>query len=64
GMAGALDAVARAAGSLLAGVLVSRVHLVVLLDVQSAIYIVCGVLAYVFIRDHRIADRSPQGLES
>ena len=53
GMAGALDAVARAAGSLLAGVLVSRVHLVVLLDVQSAIYIACGVLAYVLIRDGR-----------
>jgi predicted MFS family arabinose efflux permease len=64
GMAGALDALARAAGSLLAGVLVSRVHLVVLLDVQSAIYIVCGVLANVFIRDHRIADRSPNGSEN
>jgi Na+/melibiose symporter-like transporter len=53
GMAGALDALARAAGSLLAGVLVSRVGLVVLLDTQSAIYIACGVLAYVFIRDGR-----------
>ena len=53
GMAGALDALARAAGSLLAGVLVSRVDLVVLLDTQSAIYIACGVLAYVFIRDGR-----------
>lgn len=53
GMAGALDALARAAGSLLAGVLVSRVDLVVLLDAQSAIYIACGVLAYVFIRDGR-----------
>jgi MFS family permease len=53
GMAGALDALARAAGSLLAGVLVSRVHLVALLDVQSAIYLCCGVLAYVFIREGR-----------
>ncbi|HEY0518857.1 MAG TPA: MFS transporter [Ilumatobacteraceae bacterium] len=49
GMAGALDALARAVGSLLAGVLVSRVHLVVLLDTQSAIYLVCGALAYVFL---------------
>ena len=55
GMAGALDALARAAGSLLAGLLVSRVHLVVLLEVQSAIYVACGVLAYVFIRDNRTA---------
>ena len=53
GMSGALDALARAAGSLLAGVLVSRVDLVVLLDTQSAIYIACGVLAYVFIREGR-----------
>jgi MFS family permease len=53
GMAGALDALARAAGSLLAGLLVSRVDLVVLLDVQSSIYLACGVLAYVFIRDGR-----------
>ncbi|MEO7371957.1 MAG: MFS transporter, partial [Ilumatobacteraceae bacterium] len=53
GMAGALDGLARAAGSLLAGVLVSRVHLVVLLDVQAAIYVACGALAYLFIRDGR-----------
>jgi MFS family permease len=53
GMAGALDALARAAGSLIAGLLVSRVDLIVLLDAQSAIYIVCGVLAYLFIRDGR-----------
>jgi MFS family permease len=53
GMAGALDALARAAGSLIAGLLVSRVDLVVLLDTQSGIYIMCGVLAYVFIRDGR-----------
>ena len=56
GMSGALDALARAAGSLLAGVLVSRVDLVVLLDTQSAIYIACGVLAYVFIRDGRASE--------
>ena len=53
GMAGALDALARAAGALLAGVLVSSVDLVVLLDVQSSIYLACGLLAYMFIRDGR-----------
>jgi MFS family permease len=53
GMAGALDALARAAGSLMAGALVSRVDLVVLLDLQSAIYIACGVVAYLFVRDGR-----------
>jgi MFS family permease len=53
GMAGALDALARAAGSLLAGLLVSQVDLVVLLDVQSSIYLACGLLAYLFIRDGR-----------
>ena len=53
GMAGALDALARAAGALLAGVLVSRVDLLVLLDVQSSIYLACGLLAYVLIRDGR-----------
>jgi MFS family permease len=60
GVAGALDALARAAGSLLAGVLVSRVDLVVLLDTQSAIYVVCGVLALLFIRDGREAYRAPE----
>lgn len=59
GMAGALDALARAAGSLLAGLLVSRVDLVVLLDTQSVIYLVCGLLAYVFIRDGRAPARRP-----
>jgi MFS family permease len=53
GMAGALDALARAAGSLIAGVLVSQVDLAVLLDVQSAIYLTCGVLVYLFIREGR-----------
>jgi predicted MFS family arabinose efflux permease len=56
GMAGALDALTRALGSLLAGVLVSRVRLTVLLDVQSAIYIACGALCYVFIREGRRPD--------
>jgi hypothetical protein len=41
-------------------VLVSRVKLVVLLDVQSAIYIVCGLLALLFIRDGREAYRVPE----
>src|SRR4029078_7856073 len=53
GMAGALDRRARAAGSLIAGVLISQVDLRVLLDVQSSIYITCGVLAYLFIHDGR-----------
>lgn len=65
GVAGALDAVARAAGSLLAGLLVSRVDLVVLLDVQSAIYVACGILAFLFIRDGREAYSEPDdGLPS
>ena len=46
-------------GHLLAGVLVSRVDLVVLLDTQSVIYLICGVLAYVFIRDGRAPARRP-----
>jgi predicted MFS family arabinose efflux permease len=58
GMAGALDALARAAGSLLAGVLVSRVDLVVLLDIQAAIYLACGALALLFIRDGRRPSRT------
>jgi len=53
GMAGALDALARAAGSLIAGLLISRVHLTMLLDVQSSIYTSCGVLAYLFIHEGR-----------
>jgi predicted MFS family arabinose efflux permease len=52
GSAGALDAVARACGSLLAGILVSSTKLVVLLDIQSSIYLACGALAYLFIREH------------
>ena len=61
---GALDALASAAGSLLAGLLVSRVHLVVLLDVQSTIYIACGVLALVFIRDVGGMDRNARAVEN
>jgi predicted MFS family arabinose efflux permease len=49
GMAGALDALARACGSLVAGLLISRTKLVVLLDVQSSIYLACGALAFVFL---------------
>lgn len=51
GLAGALGAVARAGGALLTGVLVDRTRLIVLLDVQSAIYLLCGCLALVFVRD-------------
>ncbi|MEP7201001.1 MAG: hypothetical protein ABI894_00215 [Ilumatobacteraceae bacterium] len=53
GMAGALAALARASGALLAGVLVSQVDLIVLLDVQSVIYLACALLAYMLIRDGR-----------
>ncbi len=63
GMAGALDALARAAGALLAGVLVSQVDLSVLLDVQSVIYIACGVLAYMFIHDGRRPTRSRERVD-
>jgi Na+/melibiose symporter-like transporter len=56
GAAGTLDALARSVGSLLAGVLLSRVHLSVLLNAQALIYLACGMLAYVFIRDGRRPD--------
>ena len=49
GMAGALDGLARACGSLLAGLLIGRTKLVVLLDVQSSIYLACAALAFVFL---------------
>ncbi len=52
GMAGALDALARACGSLLAGILISRTKLVVLLDIQSGIYVACGALVFLVIRSH------------
>lgn len=55
GLGGALDALMRAAGSLVAGVLVAHVDLIVLLDIHAAIYLACGVLAAVLIRDGRRA---------
>lgn len=55
GMAGALDTLARAAGSLVAGLLVNRIKLVTLLDIQSAIYVACGTLAFFLIRDRASA---------
>ena len=55
GMAGALDTLARAVGSLIAGLLVNRTKLITLLDIQSAIYFACGALAFLLIRDHASA---------
>ncbi len=53
GTSGALDALARACGSLLAGILISHTKLVVLLDIQSTIYLVCGALAHFLLRGAR-----------
>ncbi|MBI5088188.1 MAG: MFS transporter, partial [Actinobacteria bacterium] len=50
GTAGALEAVTRALGSLLAGALVDERTLTALLDVQAAVYVGCGVLAVVTLR--------------
>jgi len=66
GLGGALDAVMRASGSLLAGVLVGHVDLIVLLDIHAAIYLACGLLAALLIRDGRqsgIRVAGPLGLE-
>jgi len=53
GLGGALDAVMRACGSLVAGLLVAHVSLIVLLDIHAAIYLGCGLLAAMLIRDGR-----------
>ena len=53
GLGGALDALTRSAGSLLAGILVTHVDLIVLLDVHAAIPLVCGVLTALLIREGR-----------
>lgn len=53
GVAGAGDVLARACGSLLAGFLLSHTKLIVLLDIQASIYIVCGGLAFLLLRDRR-----------
>lgn len=66
GIANALDALARACGSILAGLLISRTKLVVLLDIQSGIYIACGALTYFLIRRPAldIAHPMKDGLEA
>jgi Na+/melibiose symporter-like transporter len=51
GTAGAVDALARAIGSLTAGFLVGHVRLIGLLDTQAGIYLLCSVLALTLIRD-------------
>jgi MFS family permease len=53
GVAGALAALARAVGSLAAGALVASTDLIRLLDVQGGLYLVCGLLALIFIREGR-----------
>ena len=53
GVGGAISALARAVGSLVAGALLASTDLIHLLDVQSAIYLLCGALAWVFIREGR-----------
>ena len=53
GLGGALDAVMRACGSLVAGLLVAHVSLIVLLDIHAAVYLGCGLLAAMLIRDGR-----------
>ena len=53
GVNGALGALTRALGSLIAGALVASTDLIRLLDVQGCIYLVCGLLAWIFIRDGR-----------
>jgi predicted MFS family arabinose efflux permease len=53
GLMGSMEAVGAAAGSILAGVLVDRVALHVLLDAQAAVYLLSGVLAFVLVVPHR-----------
>ena len=52
GVSNAINGVTRAAGSLLAGLLLTRSNLVVLLDAQATIYIVAGGLTFAFVRPH------------
>jgi MFS family permease len=59
GTSGALAALARASGSLVAGALAGDRSLTALLDVQSAIYVACGVLALLLVRPDR--HRRPPG---
>lgn len=56
GVAGAGDVLARACGSLLAGFLLSRTHLIVLLDIQATIYLACGALVFFALRERRVSE--------
>ena len=46
---GAGDAVGAAIGSILAGLLIDRVDLGILLNTQAAVYLVAGVLAFLLV---------------
>ncbi len=59
GVGGAIGALARAIGSLVAGALLATTDLVRLLDVQSAIYLLCAALAWLCIRDGRTPAAAP-----
>ena len=59
GVGGAIGALARSIGSLAAGLLLASTDLIRLLDVQSAIYLLCAALAWAFIRDGRAPVAAP-----
>lgn len=59
GLGGALGALARAAGSLIAGALLATTPLIRLLDTQAVIYLLCGALTWLFIRDGRSVGVQP-----
>jgi MFS family permease len=59
GVGGAIGALARSIGSLTAGALLASTDLIRLLDVQSAIYLLCAALAWLFIRDGRAPVAAP-----
>ncbi len=52
GVSNAINGVTRAAGSLLAGLLLTGRNLVLLLDAQATIYVVAGGLTFAFVRPH------------
>ena len=53
GIGAALGALTRAAGSLVSGALLSSTPLIRLLDTQAAIYVLCGVLTWLFVHEGR-----------
>lgn len=58
GIAGALSALARATGSLMAGLLVDRADLLALLNTQAAIYMICGLFTFTVARYPRARGRT------